>query len=62
MNQGKFDVYKYDADGIVTLFSKGIKREFGQNKVVFTDGHQIFGVVMPLHDSEGLELIGHLTT
>lgn len=59
----KHDVYEYiTRDGISHFFSKGVKREFGENKVVFVDGHQVFASVMPLHTSNGLKLVGHLYT
>ncbi len=56
----KHDVYQYEHNGSKTLFSRGVKREFGENRVVFVDGHQVLSSVMPLQDAGGLELIGYL--
>ena len=59
----KHDVYKYKPkQGSVCFFSDGVKREFGENKVIFTEGHQIVSSVQPLHDSGGLELVGYCYT
>ena len=55
----KFDVYEYKSNGDV-LFSNGVTREFGQNVIVFVDGHKIIASVMPLHGSEGLNKIGYM--
>lgn len=61
MSDEKFNVYEYKSSaGSSTLFSKGVTREFGENKVVFVDGHQIIASVMPLHDSNGLDKIGYI--
>ena len=60
MAKEKFDLYEYDHKGSKCLFSKGVAREFGVNKVVFVDGHQILASVQPLQDPNGLKLIGHL--
>ena len=62
MSKIKHDVYQY-TDGKSNsklLFSRGVTREFGENKVVFTDGHQIIASVQPLNHPNGLELIGYL--
>ena len=61
MNKVKHDVYQYVGEnGSKFLFSRGVDREFGENRAVFVDGHQILAAVQPLHDSNGLELIGYL--
>lgn len=60
MEKSKFDVYEHDCNGSKCLFSEGVKREFGENKLVFVDGHQILASVQPLQDSDGLKLIGYL--
>lgn len=56
----KFDVYEYNGDGLSCFFSRGVSREFGENKVVFVDGMQLIASVQPLHSSKGLDLIGYL--
>lgn len=61
MEKEKHDVYQYVAEnGSKHLFSRGIEREFGENRVVFVDGHQVLASVQPLHDANGLDLIGYL--
>lgn len=60
MENRKFDVYEYEHKGMKSHYSKGVQREFGENKVVFVDGHQILCSVQPLQDANGLKLIGHL--
>jgi len=60
MEKIKFNVYEYDCKEGKSLFSEGVKREFGENKVVIVDGHQIIAIVKPLQDSGGLKLIGYL--
>ncbi len=56
----KFDVYEYKVGGVSTLFSRGVSRDFGENRVVFVDSHQIIASVLPLQDSNGLEKIGYM--
>jgi hypothetical protein len=60
MGKQKFYVYEYEHKGSKSHYSKGVKRDFGENRVVFVDGHQILCSVQPLHDANGLKLIGHL--
>ena len=56
----KFDVYEYKTtNGSSHLFSAGVSREFGENKVIYTEDGQLFASVQPLHDAGGLDLIGH---
>jgi len=57
----KFDVYEYKADGFGScLFSEGVTRVFGENKVIIADGFKIFASVQPLHKKDGLKLIGYI--
>lgn len=57
----KFDVFEYETgDGFRTLFSKGVNREFGENKVVYTGDYQFLSSVMPCHDSNGLKKVGYI--
>ncbi len=59
----KYDVYQYQTDeGSVSLYSDGVKRDFGENKVVFIGSKQVVASVQPLYDPFGLELVGHLYT
>jgi hypothetical protein len=60
MEKTKHDVYEIVINGSKHLFSDGVKRDFGENKVVFVDGHQILASVQPLHTTDGLKCIGHL--
>ena len=61
MSDIKYDVYEYKPKvGSSTLFSKGVSRDFGENRVVFVEGHQFVASVMPLHDSNGLKKIGYI--
>ena len=61
MSEIKHDVYEYNPKvGSSTLFSKGVSRDFGENRVVFVEGHQFIASVMPLHDSNGLTKIGYI--
>lgn len=54
------DVYEYKATVGGMFFSDGVKREFGENKIVFTeDRGEIFSCVMPLNSTDGLILVGH---
>lgn len=56
----KFDVYEYKTHGGVShLFSKGVTREFGENKIVsFLDGLQALVSVQPLKYHNGLAVVG----
>jgi hypothetical protein len=61
----KHDVYQAEyIKGSPELFSAGVTRAFGTNKIVFVDGHQIFASVMPLmcdpETDDTLERIGYL--
>jgi len=58
MSKVKHDVYQYKANGC--LFSDGVTRVFGENRVIHTDHGNIINSVMPLHDSNGLIKIGYL--
>jgi hypothetical protein len=59
----KHDVYGYKMEsGSISFFSNGVKREFGENRLVFVDGHQVIASVQPLHDSNRLELMGYMYT
>lgn len=60
MEKTKHEVYEVVINGSQHLFSDGVKREFGENKVVFVDGHQIFASVQPLRTTDGLKRVGHL--
>ena len=60
MDKQKFDVYEYEYNGSKSHYSAGVKRDFGENRVVFVDGHQILCSVQPLQDANGLKLVGHL--
>ncbi len=61
----KYNVYEAEyEDGSKTLFSDGVKREFGENHVIFVEGHQIFCSVMPLKidpsDHDNVKNIGYI--
>ena len=56
----KFDVYESEHNGLKNHYSRGVTRVFGENKLVFVNGHQILCSVQPMHDSKGLKLIGYL--
>jgi hypothetical protein len=60
MSKQKFDVFEYEFNGSRSHFSSGVAREFGENKIVFVDGHQILVCVQPLQGSGGLTLVGYL--
>ncbi len=58
----RFDVYQYITEnGTRCMFSEGVAREFGENKMVtITGGTRLMVNVKPLQDSNGLTLIGTL--
>jgi hypothetical protein len=56
----KYEVYGYIVNNSQALFSKGVTRDFGENRIVFVDGLQILANVQPLHDANGLDLVGYL--
>tara|TARA_R110000850_G_C9996087_1_gene467939 strand:- start:2503 stop:2727 length:225 start_codon:yes stop_codon:yes gene_type:complete len=61
MEKQKHDVYGYEMKGgSISFYSKGVTREFGENRIVFVDGHQMLASVQPLQDSNGLKLMGHM--
>lgn len=60
MENEKFDVYEYEYNGMKSYYSRGVEREFGENRVVFVDGMQIICSVQPLNDANGLKLIGYM--
>jgi hypothetical protein len=60
MQKQKFEVYGFIVNGNQTLFSKGVTRDFGENKVVFTESNEFLSSVLPLQDSGGLEFVGHI--
>ena len=62
MSEGrKYEVYFYlDKDSTYHFFSEGVRRQFGENKVIRTEDESFMASVMPLQDKHGLELIGHI--
>jgi hypothetical protein len=57
----QYDVYEHKtSQGSSSFYSKGVKRDFGENKIVHVKDGQVFTCVQPLHDSNGLELVGYL--
>lgn len=60
MDKKKFDVYGYVVNGSQFLFSKGVTREFGENRTIYIDDQQILASVQPLYDANGLDLVGHM--
>ena len=57
----RHDVYEYSSSNgsFKALFSDCVKREFGENKVVFIDGDCLVCTVQPLRSKESLKLAGH---
>ncbi len=60
-NSVQYEVYEYKtSQGSSSFYSKVIKRDFGENKIVHVKDGRIFTCVQPLHDSNGLVFIGYL--
>lgn len=57
----KHDVYELVINGSRHLFSDGVKRVFGENRIVFVEGGgQMLASVHPRHTTDGLKRIGFL--
>lgn len=62
----RYDVYQSTEPGDSELYSKGVTRDFGTNKIVnFSDGGQYFCSVMPLKvdpDLYDMKKVGHINS